>query len=230
MLFCLCDRWQKLFSIRHLLTVALLALWIPTPVQGETHQKEAITHQQKVIAFGRLSAVIAFCNFLSRIDAFDMVREFRKEGLSSADRSDAEHYKNESYQAIRKEYKTAAEHERYCRAVEEHPMIKNLLSQKNNSNPYPYSNLDNQKQKIELYGDAIGVFMFCKFDEHLDGAKLGKHLSALGVKLESMQSILARARSKKRELIEEYKTPEKSSEKCAEVRDLPFVQKLMKPE
>jgi hypothetical protein len=167
---------------------------------------------------------MAYCNFFHHVDQYEMAMAMKAFGVTSIDRQAIEARRDSQYKMYRSKFQNASSHGDFCIRARSHPFF--IKAGRRGSPLIPGSDTNKQPEKIELFGDFLGVVAFCKIP--IDDERWGKFLFDMGVKSESVPAIGTKAIAVRRALLAEHSNPARAQQVCDEARKNPSIYRFGK--
>ena len=175
--------------------------------------------------FGDALALLSFCNFHDVTDHFEMFLAFKELGVTAADKSEILAIRDKDYQIYRDKFSTPASQEELCkRAKNQFFFIK---TRRKGVPLVAGSDTNKQPEKIKLFGNALGVMLFCK--ANIDQRKWWDFMFYMGINSESVTPLVDYAAKTKQALAARYGTPEKASDTCLKIKNNYYSSTFIKP-
>jgi hypothetical protein len=195
------------------IAIYLILLCVCLPAAAQTQQVPPNFRKKEF--FGDMLAILSFCNFHDITDRYEMFVAFKELGVTSADRSEIFAIRDKNYQIYRNKFDTPATQEKFCKDARSQFFF--VKTKRKDVPIVAGSDTEKQPEKIETFGDVLGVLVFCR--TKIDINRWGGFLVDMGVKSESMDALGKQAVQTERALVVQYGSPEHAPDVCAKAKN-----------
>jgi len=195
------------------IAISLMLLCICAKAAAQTQQLPPNFPRKEFL--GDMLALLSFCNFHDITDRYEIFVAFKELGVTSADRLEIFALRDKNYQIYRRKFDTPATHEKVCREARSQFFF---IKTKRKGVPIAAgSDTDKQPEKIETFGNILGVLFFCQ--AKVDENKWGSFLFEMGVKSDSIPALNNQAQVTQHALAAQYRNPQGAPEVCAKAKN-----------